>query len=114
MRPLLRCLFALFAVIATFVPVVASADAGRAPAIVDVRPLVFARLGQTSALVCHPYDICTELILREAGAVIESPDGKPLRAPLDTTSPVSWFGFANPHLARLARPALRRALQRLL
>lgn len=39
MRPLLRCLFALFAVIATFVPVVASADAGRAPAIVDVRPL---------------------------------------------------------------------------
>lgn len=81
--------------------------------IVDVRPLVFARLGQTSALVCHPYDICTELILREAGAVIESPDGKPLRAPLDTTSPVSWVGFANPYLARLARPALRRALQQL-
>lgn len=82
--------------------------------IVDVRPLVFAKLGQPAALVCHPYDICTELILREAGGVLQTPDGRPLRAPLDTTSPVAWVGFANPHLARLARPALRRALGRLL
>jgi fructose-1,6-bisphosphatase/inositol monophosphatase family enzyme len=82
--------------------------------IVDVRPLVFAKLCQPSALVCHPYDICTALILREAGALIETPAGGPLRAPLDTTSPVSWCGFANPSLARLARPALRRALKQLL
>ncbi len=74
----------------------------------DLRPLVFARLGITSSLTCHPYDICTAFLLAEAGGVIESPDGRPLRAPLDTTSPVAWVGYANPTLARLARPVLRR------
>lgn len=76
----------------------------------DLRPLVFARLGIHSSLTCHPYDICTAFLLAEAGGVIESPDGRPLRAPLDTTSPVAWVGYANPHLARLARPVLRRLL----
>jgi fructose-1,6-bisphosphatase/inositol monophosphatase family enzyme len=79
--------------------------------IVDLRPLVFEKLNAPSALVCHPYDICTELILREAGGVVETPDGRPIRAPLDTTSPVSWVGYANLRLAKLARPALRRALE---
>ena len=78
----------------------------------DIRPLVFGKLGLKSALVCHPYDICTAMILKEAGGVIESPFGGPLRAPLDTTSPVAWVGYANPALARAIRPALRRALKR--
>ena len=82
--------------------------------VADLRPLVFERLNAASALVCHPYDICTELILREAGGIVETPDGRPIRAPLDTTSPVSWIGYANPTLARLARPALRRALRQCL
>jgi hypothetical protein len=80
--------------------------------VADLRPLVFRKLKQPTALVCHPYDICTELILREAGGIVETPDGKPLRAPLDTTTPVAWVGFANLTLARLARPALRNALYR--
>ncbi len=88
--------------------------AGHDRMIVDVRPLVFAALKLSSALVCHPYDICTELNLREAGGIVETPEGKPLRAPLDTTTPISWVGYANPALARLARPALRHALKRLL
>lgn len=75
----------------------------------DLRPLAYAKLGLSSAsLCCHPYDICTALIAQEAGCVIESPDGGPLRAPLDTTTPVCWMGYANPTLARLVRPALRR------
>ena len=77
----------------------------------DLRPLVFARLGIESALVCHPYDICTAFILNEAGGVVETPTGRPLRVRLDTVSPVAWMGYANPGLARAIRPVLRRILQ---
>ena len=77
----------------------------------DLRPLAFRRLGLDSALVCHPYDVCTALLLQEAGGVVETPQGTPLRSPLDTTSPVAWLGYANPGLARQARPVLRRLLK---
>jgi fructose-1,6-bisphosphatase/inositol monophosphatase family enzyme len=77
----------------------------------DLRPPAYAKLGLSSAsLCCHPYDICTALIAREAGCVIEAPDGTPIRVPLDTTTPVAWMGYANPTLARLVRPILRRLL----
>ena len=76
----------------------------------DLRPLVFGKLRLKSALVCHPYDICTALLLEAAGGVVEGIDGKPLNAPLDTTSPVAWVGYANPTLAKAIRPALRRAM----
>jgi hypothetical protein len=76
----------------------------------DLRPLLLPRAGAPAALCCHPYDICTALLLEAAGGVVEGLDGKPLRAPLDTTSPVAWVAYANPTLARLIRPALRRAL----
>lgn len=78
----------------------------------DIRPPVYAKLGFGAAtLCCHPYDICTALILQEAGGLVETPDGKPLRAPLDTTTPVAWMGYANPVLARQVRPVLRRLLR---
>jgi hypothetical protein len=80
----------------------------------DIRPLIFGKLKLASSLTCHPYDICTELILREAGGIVEAPDGKPLRDPLDTTSPVSWIGYANEALAAQVRPVLRRLLKRFL
>ncbi len=77
----------------------------------DLRPPVYARLGFSSAtLCCHPYDICTALIAREAGCLIEAPGGGPLRAPLDTTTPVAWMGYANAHLARRVRPVLGRVM----
>lgn len=79
--------------------------------IADLRPQIFARLGVASALACHPYDICTELILREAGGLVEAPEGGPLRAPLDTTTPVAWVGYANATLARQVRPVLRRLMK---
>jgi fructose-1,6-bisphosphatase/inositol monophosphatase family enzyme len=82
--------------------------------IADLRPLVFAKLGLTSSLVCHPYDICTALILTEAGGIVEHPlNGSAVNAPLDTTSAVTWVGYANPTLARLARPVLKRLLTEL-
>jgi fructose-1,6-bisphosphatase/inositol monophosphatase family enzyme len=81
----------------------------------DLRPAAYAKLGLGSAsLCCHPYDICTGLILREAGGIVETPDGRPLRAPLDTTTPVAWMGYANPTLARAVRPVLRRLIRRYL
>jgi len=81
----------------------------------DLRPLAYPKLGfGRAALCCHPYDICTALILREAGAIIEQPDGRPLDAPLDTTTPVAWMAYANPTLARAVRPVLRRLMRRYL
>ena len=38
------------------------------------------------------------------------PGGKPLRVPLDTTTPVAWMGYANATLARTVRPVLRRIM----
>jgi fructose-1,6-bisphosphatase/inositol monophosphatase family enzyme len=78
----------------------------------DLRPPVLAKLGYTSSLVCHPYDICTALLLEEAGGLVETPEGRPLSAPLDTTSAVAWIGYANPLLARSVRPILRRILRK--
>ncbi|MES2695119.1 MAG: inositol monophosphatase [Verrucomicrobiota bacterium] len=81
----------------------------------DLRPMAYAKLGLGSAaLCCHPYDICTALIAREAGCVIEAPDGRALRAPLDTTTSVAWMGYANATLARAVRPVLRRVMARYL
>lgn len=76
----------------------------------DLRPLTLPRVGLAAALCCHPYDICTALLLEAAGGVVEAPDGGPLRAPLDVTTPVAWVGYANRTLARRIRPALHRAL----
>jgi hypothetical protein len=87
---------------------------GRDRLIADIRPLVFRKLGLGSSLVCHPYDICTALLLEAAGGIIEAPLGGKLNAPLDTTTPVAWIGFANPHLARLARPAVQRVIRKFL
>jgi len=78
----------------------------------DLRPPAYAKLGFSAAsLCCHPYDVCTALIAREAGCLVELPDGRPLRVPLDTTTPVTWIGYANPMLARLVRPVLRRLMR---
>ena len=79
--------------------------------IADIRPVVLKKLGCTSSLTCHPYDICTALIFTEAGGIVESPVGRPLDAPLDTTSRVAWIGYANAHLAGKVRPVLRRLLR---
>ena len=55
---------------------------------------VLARSG-SPPLCVHPYDVCTELIAREAGVVVTDEKGGRLSAPLDTTTDVSWIGYAN-------------------
>jgi fructose-1,6-bisphosphatase/inositol monophosphatase family enzyme len=69
--------------------------------VADLRPLV-----DPSAPACHPYDVCTAMLLEEAGGVVTDPHGEPLDAPLDTTSPVAWAGYANAALAARIGPVL--------
>ncbi|HET7537399.1 MAG TPA: inositol monophosphatase [Candidatus Didemnitutus sp.] len=79
--------------------------------IADLRPLAFARLRIKSALACHPYDLAAALVAREAGCIVTAPDGRALNAPLDTTTPVAWVGYANATLARRIGPGLRQVLK---
>jgi len=86
--------------------------AGHDRMIGDLRPLAHRVEGYESALVCHPYDICTALILEEAGGIVETPQGTPLNAPLDTTSPVAWVGYANHTLAEIIRPHMKELCEK--
>ncbi len=69
--------------------------------IADLRPLiepVLREQGQALGLCCHPYDLCTELIAREAGVLVTDVYGGALTAPLDVSTDVAWIGFANPSI----------------
>ncbi|GIV95989.1 MAG: hypothetical protein KatS3mg057_0646 [Herpetosiphonaceae bacterium] len=70
----------------------------------DLRPL----LGPV--LCSHPYDLCTELIAREAGVIVTDERGRPLAAPLDVTTDLAWIGYANVTIRDQVEPALRAAL----
>lgn len=86
---------------------------GRDRMLVDVRGLLyekFAREGKATGHACHPYDLCTVLIAEECGVEISGRDGEPLNAPLDTTSDVSWIGYANRTIRNEVEPVLMRLL----
>jgi fructose-1,6-bisphosphatase/inositol monophosphatase family enzyme len=83
---------------------------GRDRMVGDLRPLAYAALGMDDAMSCHPYDLCTALVLEEAGGVVTDPWGAPLDLPLDTTTAVSWVGYANRTLADHIAPAVRAAV----
>ncbi len=76
---------------------------GRDRFVADLRPLV---LDDADGLACHPYDVCTAMLLVEAGGVVTDPWGQPLDAPLDNSSPVAWVGYANAALAARIGPVL--------
>src|SRR4029453_14220583 len=53
--------------------------------VADLPPLVekvLRRQGLTLGICCHPYDLCTELIAREAGVIVTDVYGQTLRTPL--------------------------------
>jgi hypothetical protein len=82
---------------------------GRDRMLVDVRGRLyeqFARLGQATGHACHPYDLCTVLIAQEAGVQITDGHGQPFDAPFDTTSDVSWIGYANAAIREEVEPIL--------
>lgn len=81
----------------------------------DLRPLmapVLAARGLPLGLCCHPYDLCSLLIAREAGVVLTDPSGSPLDAPMNIDADVAWVGYANASLRRNIEPVLQAALRR--
>jgi hypothetical protein len=74
----------------------------------DFRPLFVP--AETTRLACHPYDLCTELIAREAGVIVTNERGEQLAAPLDIRAPVSWIGYANAGIETQVAPILLRLL----
>lgn len=81
----------------------------------DLRPLLLPKLrerGLPSGLCCHPYDLSTELIAREAGVLITDESGLRLQAPLNVNADVCWIGYANARIRARVEPSLRSALSR--
>jgi fructose-1,6-bisphosphatase/inositol monophosphatase family enzyme len=89
--------------------------AGHDRFVADLRPLIESLInerGETLGICCHPYDLCTELIAREAGVIVTDERGEPLRALLSVEPDVAWVGYANEHIRREIEPRLREALAR--
>ena len=101
--------------------------AGHDRFLADLRPVLHAVLAREAAgssstarayagmplLCCHPYDVCTELIAREAGVIVTDERGQPLDAPLDIRANVSWIGYANETIRQKVEPVLLRLLAEL-
>jgi hypothetical protein len=83
--------------------------------VADVRPVMNARFesGAARALCVHPYDLCTELIAREAGVVVTDERGRELDAPLDVRVDCAWAGYANEIIRRQVEPVLQWILAQL-
>lgn len=89
--------------------------AGHDRFVADLRPLMAPLLrqrGVSLGLCCHPYDICTALIARQAGVIVTAADGGPLDVPLDLHAEVAWVGYANAALRREVEPVLLETLQK--
>ncbi len=88
--------------------------AGHDRFVADLRPLVESVLktrGLSLGICCHPYDLSTELIAREAGVIVADPSGASLAAPLDIEADVAWVGYANPAIRAQIEPLLQASLQ---
>jgi fructose-1,6-bisphosphatase/inositol monophosphatase family enzyme len=68
--------------------------------------------GLPRLLCCHPYDLCTELIAREAGVIVTGVDGGPLNARLAVEPDVSWIGYANQRIRETVEPLLQASLRK--
>jgi len=83
--------------------------------IADVRPLMenlLRRRGAPLGICAHPYDICTELIAREAGVIVTDVQGQMLSAPLNVEADIGWAGYANEAIRAQIEPLLQTALTR--
>jgi hypothetical protein len=72
---------------------------------------VTSERGLPRLLCCHPYDLCTELIAREAGVIVTGVDGGPLDARLAVEPDVSWVGYANERIRATVEPLLQASLK---
>jgi hypothetical protein len=77
----------------------------------DLRPAFHRLQRDPMGLCCHPYDCATLLIAEEAGVIITDETGEPLDGPLDTTTPLSWIGYANSALRQRIEPLIGEFLR---
>jgi fructose-1,6-bisphosphatase/inositol monophosphatase family enzyme len=80
----------------------------------DLRPLTLAAAGISGAaarLCARPYDLCAELVAREAGVIVTDDRGAALSAPLDTEADVAWIGYANAAIRAQVEPVLLPLLE---
>ena len=83
--------------------------------IADLRPLMenlLRKRGAPLGICCHPYDLCTELIAREAGVIVTDALGRRVSAPLNVEADVAWAGYANEAIRAQIEPLLQSALAR--
>lgn len=83
--------------------------------IADLRPLMEEMLrerGMSLGICCHPYDLCTELIARQAGVIVVDPAGRRIDAPLSVEPELSWAGYCNQAIREQVEPLLQQALAR--
>jgi hypothetical protein len=80
--------------------------------IADLRPLFLAAqaAGEVQRICSHPYDLCTELIARQAGVTVTDERGEPLCYSLDIRTDCNWIGYANATLRAQIEPKLMRIL----
>ncbi len=78
--------------------------------IADLRPAFYQMQNQPQGLCCHPYDCATLLIAEECGVLVTDSTGQPLDGPMDTTTGLSWIGYANPALKRQIEPVVQKFL----
>jgi fructose-1,6-bisphosphatase/inositol monophosphatase family enzyme len=76
----------------------------------DLRPAFYGIRGMAEGMCCHPYDCAALLIAEEAGVIITGERGRPLNAPLDTTTGINWLGYANAELRRQIEPLVQEFL----
>lgn len=77
--------------------------------IADLRPLAYQvtpSIGQGARLCAHPYDLCSELVAREAGVIVTDERGAPLSAKLDIREDMCWIGYANEAIHEELEPVL--------
>jgi fructose-1,6-bisphosphatase/inositol monophosphatase family enzyme len=67
--------------------------------------------GYAPGLAAHAYDICTELIAREAGVVVTDLRGQPLDCRLAEDENVAWLAYANRELQATIEPVLQQILR---
>jgi fructose-1,6-bisphosphatase/inositol monophosphatase family enzyme len=72
----------------------------------DLRPLFYKLLGGPEGLCVHPYDVGGLLVAQEAGVIITDGLGGALDGPLDTTTSLSWAGYANATLRDQIQPVI--------
>lgn len=88
--------------------------AGHDRFVADLRPLLeryLAARGEALGICCHPYDLCTALVARQAGVILTNERGAALDAPLDVEADVGWVGYANTAIQAQIEPALQAALR---